>query len=112
MSSDTKIKKNEDDWFRHHEQELIKTAKIDRERREAEMAEALKAEEAQKRKDLHWMKCPKCGSDMVNKMIESVEIDLCTLCEGIFLDRGEIEQYALVNKKEPSSFLKKVLGWK
>ena len=43
-------KKQEDEWFAKNERELIKTMKVDRERREQEIEEALKAEEAQKLK--------------------------------------------------------------
>lgn len=103
-------KKNEDEWFHRHEKDLIKNLKRDREHREKEMAAALKAEEARKRKELHWMKCPKCGADLVEKPIEGVHVDECTLCEGVFLDRGEIEQFVMKQRREPSSFMKKLLG--
>lgn len=36
--------------------------------------------------------CPKCGSDMRTYERNSVIIDQCTDCRGIFLDRGELER--------------------
>jgi Zn-finger nucleic acid-binding protein len=38
------------------------------------------------------MTCPKCGSDMRRYERNSVDIDQCTDCRGIFLDRGELER--------------------
>lgn len=102
-------KKNEDEWFVRHEKELIKNLKREREHREKELAEALKAEASRKQKELHWMKCPKCGSDMVEKPIEGVHIDECPLCMGVYMDRGELEHLLMKQRREPSSFMKKLL---
>ena len=38
--------------------------------------------------------CPLCQKDMDIVNIENVEIDKCPDCEGIWLDRGEMEQLA------------------
>ncbi|BDE15720.1 MULTISPECIES: TFIIB-type zinc ribbon-containing protein [Mycobacterium] len=35
--------------------------------------------------------CPKCGSQMLPVPRFGVEIDQCTGCNGLFLDRGELE---------------------
>jgi Zn-finger nucleic acid-binding protein len=37
------------------------------------------------------MKCPGCASDMVQVHLHSIEIDRCTSCGGIVLDKGETE---------------------
>ena len=37
------------------------------------------------------IKCPRCGSDMAEVVLERVKIDRCTSCSGIFLDKGELE---------------------
>ena len=51
-----------------------------------------RAEELQqKRKEVHWMKCPKCGSDLEEINYQSVMIDRCNECKGIWLDSGELE---------------------
>ena len=110
MSPDSK--KNEDEWFHRHEKDLIKSLKKDREAREHELQKALKAEEARKRKELHWMKCPKCGTDMIEKKVEKVHVDECPLCQGLYVDRGELEQLLMQQRREPSSFMKKILGIK
>ncbi len=37
------------------------------------------------------MKCPGCASDMAQFEVHSIEIDRCTACGGIVLDKGETE---------------------
>ena len=51
-----------------------------------------RAEELQqKQKEAHWMKCPKCGSDLDEINYQGVMIDRCNGCKGIWLDSGELE---------------------
>jgi acetyl-CoA carboxylase beta subunit len=45
----------------------------------------------QKQKEAHWMKCPKCGSDLEEINYQRVMIDRCNACKGIWLDSGELE---------------------
>ncbi len=89
---------------------MIKGFKRERERRQKELDEIFKQDEARKRKELHWMKCPKCGSDLQHVNIEEMKIDKCPLCEGVFLDRGELEELMLKKKGEPHGFLRRLLG--
>ncbi len=37
------------------------------------------------------MRCPSCGEFLIAIEIESVEIDHCTACGGIWLDSGKLE---------------------
>ncbi|MCM8536110.1 MAG: zf-TFIIB domain-containing protein [Lentisphaeraceae bacterium] len=60
-------------------------------------------------KEMHWMKCPKCGSTMEEKELSSIMIDQCTSCDGIYLDSGELE--LLMNHKESDSFIGKLFGF-
>ena len=39
----------------------------------------------------HWMKCPKCGNDLVEQKYKEIMIDACTECKGVWLDAGELE---------------------
>jgi len=43
------------------------------------------------------MRCPKCRSDMEQIDYQGVEIDRCTICNGIWFDAGEVEM--LRNKR-------------
>ena len=38
------------------------------------------------------MTCPKCGGEMRRYERNGVDIDQCTECRGVFLDRGELER--------------------
>ena len=41
--------------------------------------------------ELHWMRCPKCGQELVTENHGPVEIDLCPNCRGLWLDANELE---------------------
>lgn len=49
--------------------------------------------EAERRrlKQLHWMRCPKCGQGLATEHYGSVEIDVCPSCRGLWLDANELE---------------------
>lgn len=85
----------EDAWFRENEKELLDAARLAREKREQERAAKEKAEERERLKKLHYMKCPKCGHDLKTEEIHGIEVDRCTFCEGFFMDAGEMEQLYL-----------------
>ena len=38
------------------------------------------------------MRCPKCRSDMEQIMIESIEVDRCSACHGLWFDSGELSK--------------------
>ncbi len=97
----------ENDWFRQNEEKLIEAA---RKRREQADRASRSAEEESRRK-LHWRKCPKCGSDMSVETISGIEIEKCSSCEGIFFDRGELEQLLVKHETERRGFFRRLLGF-
>jgi len=38
------------------------------------------------------MLCPRCGAELAHDSRQSVEIDTCPECRGVWLDRGELEK--------------------
>jgi hypothetical protein len=52
-----------------------------------------RAREAQKQ--LHWMHCPKCGSELTEIAYREQRVDRCEICGGVWLDAGELEALAL-----------------
>ncbi|NNL95445.1 MAG: MFS transporter [Xanthomonadales bacterium] len=40
------------------------------------------------------MRCPKCRADMEQIDYEGVEVDRCSVCNGVWFDEGEVEQLA------------------
>lgn len=51
-----------------------------------------KKEAQENAKRSHYMKCPKCGSDLKTIILQTVEIDECRECGAIVLDQGELEK--------------------
>jgi ribosomal protein L37AE/L43A len=68
---------------------------------QAEQARA--AKEKEKLKELHWMRCPKCGHEMVEEEHEKILVDRCTNCQGVFLDADEVK--AVLGKSQKAGFL-------
>ncbi|MBI3805298.1 MAG: zf-TFIIB domain-containing protein [Nitrospirae bacterium] len=86
----------EEEYFYRKNKELIENS---RKERDAERA----AQEARARKQAHWMKCPKCGSDLQEIEHLGIKVDRCSGCSGIFFDKGELE--TLLQTHEPNGFL-------
>jgi hypothetical protein len=79
MTTD-KPSQNEDEYFARQDAELIKKQRAERQ----------KAEAAAERRS-HYMKCPKCGSNLVAVDVGGVQIDRCPDCNGVWLDNGELD---------------------
>jgi acetyl-CoA carboxylase beta subunit len=108
---DEPARAREDDWFRQNERKLLEDARKAREQREAARREQETAAERQRRKEQHWMKCPKCGHDLKTQDLAGVEIDRCVFCEGFFLDAGELERLFLNRtQNERRSIFKRLIG--
>jgi uncharacterized protein len=57
------------------------------------------AEEEKKRlKETHYMRCPKCGMELIEIDYKEIKVDKCSECEGIWLDAGELEAVARLEK--------------
>jgi hypothetical protein len=99
----------EDSWFQRNEKQLLEAARLAREKREAERVNSEKEEDRKRLRDLHFMKCPKDGHDMVEQDLGGVKVDRCSFCEGIFFDAGEMEQLYPKPEAERRSLFKKLL---
>ena len=47
------------------------------------------------------MDCPKCAGELQKTKMESIEVDCCFICEGIWFDAGELEE---VIKRDAKDF--------
>jgi uncharacterized protein len=65
---------------------------------EEEKQKKLDATQRAKAKERHYMKCPKCGMNLVEIDYNKIKVDKCSECEGIWLDAGELELVAQMNK--------------
>ena len=81
---------NEDEYFaRHHAEQLRKLA--------LERQAKIEAQEREQARELHHMKCPKCGMELTEIKFGGVAVDKCFHCEGMWFDKGKIEQ---IEKKD------------
>lgn len=79
----TEIEKHEEEdrWFKEHEEDLIEAAK-----------EKKRIEEEKREKELHYLHCPKCGHKLHQIEIEGITLDKCAKCQGLWFDKGELEE--------------------
>jgi hypothetical protein len=75
----------EEEFFARQEFERMKYVEEKRARKIAE-------EERESLKELHFMRCPKCGMQLVEIDYRGIKIDRCTACDGVWLDAGELEE--------------------
>lgn len=87
----------EDEYFAR--EEAIKLRKLALQQRQQ-----MNQEEKDQLKKAHWMHCPKCGMEMNTIVINTVEVDKCFNCGGIYLDEGELEKVS----GRSSQFFKKM----
>ncbi len=84
-------------------------------KRRLEMARAQQAamasSERQRLKELHFMRCPKCGQPLNTEQQADVEVDVCSSCRGLWLDASELD-HILVSKDQAAPWRRflKVLG--
>jgi len=66
----------------------------------------LQKNERKQLKELHFMRCPKCGMDLSEIDFQGVKIDKCFSCEGVRLDAGELEAMTMLKKQVLDGFLR------
>lgn len=90
----------EEEYFKRLEFERMKKLEVER---AAQMAE----EEKTRLRELHHMRCPKCGMDLMEIQYEGISLDRCVSCGGTWFDAGEIEQ---LSGDKDSGLLSKVIS--
>ncbi|HMJ07652.1 MAG TPA: zf-TFIIB domain-containing protein [Pyrinomonadaceae bacterium] len=71
-------------------------------RKEKELIEKMKAKLAAEETTTSGIKCPKCDGTLHETDFESVKIDVCDTCSGVWLDAGELAQ--IVDKDKDSGW--------
>ncbi|MDC0714042.1 zf-TFIIB domain-containing protein [Stigmatella sp. ncwal1] len=85
MADFDKPSSTEDEYFARED--------IEKKRKLAlEQTEQLAAKQREDLRQLHFMKCPKCGMNLHTLKKGSVELDTCFNCKGVWLDAGELDQ--------------------
>ena len=76
-------------------------ARMEYERRkkvEEERQNKLAVEEKKRLRELHFLRCPKCGMQLLEIDYKGIKVDKCSECEGIWLDAGELEAVSKLEK--------------
>jgi uncharacterized protein with PIN domain len=88
------------------EEEYIARIEFERKRKAEEEIRKRMAEAEKKRlKELHYMRCPKCGMELIEVDFKTLKIDRCSACDGVWLDAGELEAAVKLEKSVLSRFL-------
>lgn len=89
------------------EEEHFARLEFERKKKQEEEKQAkLAAGEKNRLKQLHHMRCPKCGMQLVEIDYKGIKIDRCTGCTGVWLDAGELEQVAALEQSGLNKFFK------
>jgi hypothetical protein len=81
------------------EEEFFARTEFERKKKiEEEKHKRLAEEEKKRLKELHYMQCPKCGMELIEIDYKGIKIDECSECYGIWLDAGELETVAKLEK--------------
>lgn len=73
-------------------------------RAEEEKRKSIAAAEKNRLRELHHMRCPKCGMDLIEVDYKELKVDRCSACDGIWLDAGELEAAMKLEKTVLSRF--------
>ena len=76
-------------------------ARMEYERRkkvEEERQNKLAVEEKKRLRELHFLRCPKCGMQLLEIDYKGIKVDKCSECEGIWLDAGEMDAVSKLEK--------------
>ena len=88
---------NEDEYFKREDAEKLH-------RIAQEKLKSTAHGDAEKLKELHWMRCPKCGFEIKTIQWRDVEIERCFHCGVTVLDQGELEK--LAGKEDEGSLMR------
>lgn len=81
----------ESEYFARMEYERRKKAEEEKQNKLAEV-------EKKRLKELHFMRCPKCGMQLIEIDYKGIKVDKCSECEGIWLDAGEMDAVSKLEK--------------
>jgi len=82
------------------EEEYFARLEFEKKKKIQEEIQRQMAESEKKRlKELHYMRCPKCGMQLIEIDYQNLKIDKCSACGGVWLDPGELEQISKCEKK-------------
>jgi len=81
----------EEEFFARTELERLK--KI-----EEEKQKNIQQQERTRLQELHYMRCPKCGMELIEIDYKGITVDRCSECDGVWLDAGELATLSKLEK--------------
>ncbi len=99
--TDRKQSQTEDEYFVREDAEKKRKLAL-------QVKKETEAAELKRLQALHHMRCPKCGLGLQEVKYKGIDVDVCFSCNGIFLDRGELEHLV---KSEPRGVVEAILNW-
>jgi hypothetical protein len=81
----------EEEYFARRELERLREI-------EEEKHKKLAQEQKKHLRDLHHMRCPKCGMELIEIDYKGITIDRCSECDGVWLDAGELNSVSKLEK--------------
>jgi uncharacterized protein len=78
---------NEDEYFAKRDAEWIRERRAELDRQEKAAATAATA-----------IKCPRCGTPLAERQFQTVKLDACPKCKGVWFDAGELEMVMLLKR--------------
>ena len=101
MADTGKPSQSEDEYFVREDAEKKRKIAL-------QLKKQTQADEQQRLKALHWMRCPKCGMQLQEVRLRGADVDVCFACNGVFLDQGELEH---LQKPEHKGVMAAILNW-
>lgn len=82
-------------------------------RENADLKHKIKEEERRKHnekeheylKALHFMKCPKCGHDLITKRLSYIDVDQCSSCGVLVLASQDVDKFIAEEKSILKTFI-------
>jgi uncharacterized protein len=65
---------------------------------EEEKHRKLAQDDKRRLKELHYMRCPKCGMELIEIDFKNIKVDRCSECDGVWFDAGEFETASKLGK--------------
>lgn len=81
----------EEEFFAREELKRLKRAEEEKQRQ-------IQLQERKRLKELHYLRCPKCGMELIEIDYKGITIDRCSECDGVWLDAGELEALSKMEK--------------
>jgi hypothetical protein len=69
------------------------------------------AAELKRLKELHFMRCPKCGLQLQEVKVMGIDADVCFACHGVFFDKGELQAIVKQANQAKPGVVDAIINW-